>query len=71
LALVEDFESSGNWLFRWRSYLPLALAAVIFQPSVISITFRLPFARSDLGVGADIYGLDYIIIRSATNVPDG
>lgn len=23
MALREDFEKSGNWLFRWRSYLPL------------------------------------------------
>jgi protein-S-isoprenylcysteine O-methyltransferase Ste14 len=25
MALLESFESSGNWLFRWRSYLPLVL----------------------------------------------
>jgi protein-S-isoprenylcysteine O-methyltransferase Ste14 len=25
LPLVEEFKQSGNWLFRWRSYLPLAL----------------------------------------------
>lgn len=31
MALVEDLESSGNWLFRWRSYLPLALSMVIFS----------------------------------------
>jgi len=25
MALIESFEKSGNWLFRWRSYLPLVL----------------------------------------------
>ena len=25
MALREDFESTGNWLFRWRSYLPIAV----------------------------------------------
>jgi protein-S-isoprenylcysteine O-methyltransferase Ste14 len=25
MALREEFERTGNWLFRWRSYLPLAL----------------------------------------------
>lgn len=25
MALREDFEGSGTWLFRWRGYLPLAL----------------------------------------------
>lgn len=29
MALQEDFEKSGNWLFRWRSYLPLILAVLI------------------------------------------
>jgi protein-S-isoprenylcysteine O-methyltransferase Ste14 len=28
MALREEFESTGNWLFRWRSYLPLALIGV-------------------------------------------
>jgi protein-S-isoprenylcysteine O-methyltransferase Ste14 len=30
MALREQFESSGNWLFRWRSYLPFALAGFLF-----------------------------------------
>lgn len=25
MALIEEFEKTGNWLFRWRSFLPLAL----------------------------------------------
>ncbi|MEY3398708.1 MAG: hypothetical protein RL220_1302 [Bacteroidota bacterium] len=25
MALIEEFEKSGNWLFRWRSFLPLVL----------------------------------------------
>ncbi|MFM1933042.1 MAG: hypothetical protein RL226_2345 [Bacteroidota bacterium] len=25
MALIEEMEASGNWLFRWRSYLPLVL----------------------------------------------
>ena len=29
MALREDFEHSGNWLFRWRSYLPIAGLAMI------------------------------------------
>jgi protein-S-isoprenylcysteine O-methyltransferase Ste14 len=29
MALREEFESSGVWLFRWRSYLPLALLLLI------------------------------------------
>lgn len=37
MALIEEFNRSGNWLFRWRSFLPLALylpaAAVIITES--------------------------------------
>jgi len=29
MALRDEFERSGNWLFRWRSYLPLLLTAVV------------------------------------------
>ncbi len=29
MALREEFEKSGNWLFRWRSYLPLLLLSLI------------------------------------------
>jgi protein-S-isoprenylcysteine O-methyltransferase Ste14 len=28
MALREDFESAGNWLFRWRSYLPLLVVGI-------------------------------------------
>ena len=28
MALREEFERTGNWLFRWRSYLPLALIGI-------------------------------------------
>jgi lipid A Kdo2 1-phosphate O-methyltransferase len=28
MALQEEFESNGNWLFRWRSYLPLTILAI-------------------------------------------
>lgn len=31
MALQEHFERSGAWLFRWRSYLPVALFAVPVQ----------------------------------------
>lgn len=29
MALKEDFESSGNWLFRWRSYLPILVIGIV------------------------------------------
>lgn len=29
MSLKEEFEKTGNWLFRWRSYLPLLLVGMI------------------------------------------
>jgi protein-S-isoprenylcysteine O-methyltransferase Ste14 len=29
MPLKEEFEKSGNWLFRWRSYLPLIVVGII------------------------------------------
>lgn len=28
MALIEEFESTGQWLFRWRSYLPLLMVGL-------------------------------------------
>ncbi len=30
MTLREELESTGNWLFRWRSYLPLFVMPVLF-----------------------------------------
>ncbi|MEI7901499.1 MAG: isoprenylcysteine carboxylmethyltransferase family protein [bacterium] len=30
MALIEELEVSGKWLFRWRSYLPLIMMALMF-----------------------------------------
>lgn len=31
MPLQEEFERSGSWLFRWRSYLPLAFAGILLM----------------------------------------
>lgn len=40
MGLKEEFESSGNWLFRWRSYIPLFLLLLV---GVGLMRFRYPF----------------------------
>jgi len=40
VPLLEELEASGNWLFRWRSYLPLGLLVLIFAGLS---HFRYPF----------------------------
>jgi protein-S-isoprenylcysteine O-methyltransferase Ste14 len=37
MALIEEFDRSGNWLFRWRSYMPI----VLYILAVIVISLRL------------------------------
>ena len=45
MALREEFVRSGNWLFRWRSYLPLLL----FAPILLSMRhFTYPHGRQTL-----------------------
>ena len=31
MPLIEEMQASGNWLFRWRSYLPLVMAVLLFM----------------------------------------
>ncbi len=44
MALMEEFVSSGNWLFRWRSYLPILLGmfftmAMYFERTIYERSF--------------------------------
>jgi len=63
MPLREEFENVGNWLFRWRSYLPIALALVLalgirenrLQHFMPSLAWTLGcFAVSLLGLGVRI-----------------
>jgi protein-S-isoprenylcysteine O-methyltransferase Ste14 len=31
MAMIEEFTQSGNWLFRWRSYLPVILLVIVMS----------------------------------------
>ena len=69
MALREEFEHSGNWLFRWRSYVPLALLIVMVlalanfkhpagnhRPDMLWDLFCLAVAMSGLGLRIYIVG---------------
>ncbi len=45
MALREEFERVGNWLFRWRSYLPLLLI-IVFLFALVN--FQYPFGSRGL-----------------------
>ena len=36
MPLREELRSNGEWLFRWRSYLPLVLFALVFPAMIVS-----------------------------------
>ncbi len=36
MALREEFERSGNWLFRWRSFLPLLMILIIIPGFIVN-----------------------------------
>jgi protein-S-isoprenylcysteine O-methyltransferase Ste14 len=50
MALQEDFEKTGEYFFRWRSYLPLFMA-LLFIPALIY--FWHPFKNPDLDLAWD------------------
>jgi len=41
MALMDEMGVQGSWLFRWRSFVPLALLALLLPPSLA--TLHLPF----------------------------
>src|SRR5436190_16315082 len=67
MTLRQHFLSSGNWLFRWRSYLPLPLFGVV----LLGIYgFRYPLGSHLLDVVWDLFcfgiGLLGLLIRILT-----
>ena len=50
MALQEEFETTGEYFFRWRSYLPLVMA-VLFILALAK--FRSPFANHSLDLAWD------------------
>ncbi|MDM4015108.1 methyltransferase family protein [Roseiconus lacunae] len=42
MPLIEDFERTGSWLFRWRSYLPF-----VFLPLIVIAVLRYPAIESN------------------------
>jgi protein-S-isoprenylcysteine O-methyltransferase Ste14 len=51
MALQEELEKTGEYFFRWRSYLPLVMAG-IFIPALIY--FRYPFQNPGLNLAWDL-----------------
>jgi protein-S-isoprenylcysteine O-methyltransferase Ste14 len=54
MALREEFRQTGEWLFRWRSYLPLLLIALFL---LALASFRHPQGRSLPGEGWEVFCL--------------
>jgi len=48
MALREEFEKQGNWLFRWRSYLPLLIIPLF----IIALHSTASLNRESAGLGA-------------------
>lgn len=74
MELAEHFERSGNWLFRWRSYLPLLLYGVVLLGA-----YGRPFGggmgvvEARWGVVCLGVGLVGVLVRALTvgHVPEG
>ena len=50
MALQEEFETTGEYFFTWRSYLPLAMAGLFI---LALAQFRYPFADRGLNLAWD------------------
>ena len=66
MAMIEELERSGNWLFRGRSYFPLALYALMAV--VIGMQWDPLFQSFDLvsAVGCIVVSMLGLVIRSLT-----
>lgn len=66
MALIEEFDKSGNWLFRWRSFLPLTLYVLAAVVIIWGDTSDVPydsFSWSMICLAISLFGL---VIRAIT-----
>jgi protein-S-isoprenylcysteine O-methyltransferase Ste14 len=66
MALIEEFDKSGNWLFRWRSFLPITLyvlAALVIVADVDNAMDHEALDWSVFCLAVSIFGL---LIRAFT-----
>jgi len=66
MALIEEFDKTGNWLFRWRSFLPLFLYLLAFFVVVFADTSHVPhdeFSWSMICLAISLFGQ---LIRAIT-----
>lgn len=67
MPLIEEFETTGKWLFRWRSYLPLILIATfIISVGHFSYPFNSHFLDELWEVFCLLIGLFGLVIRALT-----
>jgi len=70
MPLREDFETTGNWLFRWRSYLPLLVIGIFLlalrdykylghDESLDHLWEAICLAVSFLGLGIRVFTIGY------------
>jgi len=62
MTLQEQLEKTGEYFFRWRSYLPLIMA-VFFIPTLVG--YRTPFQNSSLNLVWDFFCLAVALLGEA------
>ncbi|MGO8745750.1 MAG: methyltransferase family protein [Thermoguttaceae bacterium] len=74
MALREELERSGNWLFRWRSYLPMVLLVPMIlamrDPMYFRIQAILPCWWGLFCMGVSFVGLA-VRVKTVGHVPEG
>ncbi|QDV85319.1 methyltransferase family protein [Planctomycetes bacterium TBK1r] len=74
MPLIEEFERSGVWLFRWRSYLPFAFLPLIFVAATryptIETNPSLHFAWGIVSLCVSLLGL-FIRCHTVGHAADG
>ena len=66
MALIEEFDKSGNWLFRWRSYLPLVLCVLASAVIILELDNDMQVFNSTWAWGCLAVSLFGQIIRAIT-----
>ncbi len=66
MALIEEFDKSGNWLFRWRSFLPIVLYVMALAVMLLGLDDHVDYTNTTwmaICLSISMFGL---LIRAVT-----
>jgi len=66
MALIEEFDKSGNWLFRWRSFLPIVLYVMALAVMLVGADEQMDYTNTNWMIICLVVTFVGLLVRAIT-----